>query len=222
MKVKNNFTLIELLVVIAIIAILAAMLLPALNKAREMGKRAKCTNNLKQLGLAVASYANDYDGRFPGSDIISSNGCPRGYLQVYKLAPYINARRPPNAASGTGGIHSTFRFVLGEPGNLLNASTQLVVCPSSNSIDVMYNYAWNRYLCGAPKPATGPYYVKYQRSIQIKNPSQIPVLGDGTDPLASYKTYCGLEYRHNGSANILLVDYHVDSIKEILTEANLR
>jgi prepilin-type processing-associated H-X9-DG protein len=198
------------------------MLLPALNKAREMGKRAKCTNNLKQLGLAIASYANDYDGRFPGSDIGSTTGYPTGYNQVDKLAPYINARRPPNAAVGTGGIYSTYRFVLGEPGNLRNASTQLVVCPSSNSIDVAYNYSWNRYLCGTPKPATGPYYVKYQRPIQIKKPSQIPVLGDGSDPLASYKTYCGLEYRHNGSSNILLVDFHVDSIKEILTEANLR
>jgi prepilin-type N-terminal cleavage/methylation domain-containing protein len=62
---SGAFTLIELLVVIAIIAILAAMLLPALSKARESGKRAACVNNLHQIGIGFAMFADDNNGQMP-------------------------------------------------------------------------------------------------------------------------------------------------------------
>ncbi len=65
LKKSNGFTLIELLVVIAIIAILAAILFPAFAKARESARRASCSSNLKQIGLGIMQYAQEYDESYP-------------------------------------------------------------------------------------------------------------------------------------------------------------
>src|SRR5438046_10662363 len=79
---KRAFTLVELLVVIGIIAILIAMLLPALNSARERANRIKCASNLRQLAQAMRIYASDNKDQYPRTKYVVNQGvqCLTGYL----------------------------------------------------------------------------------------------------------------------------------------------
>ena len=84
-RINAAFTLIELLIVIAIITILAAILFPVFARARENARRSACQSNLKQLGLGIAQYTQDYDERYPSVSEGQSKLISAGALQYWPL-----------------------------------------------------------------------------------------------------------------------------------------
>jgi prepilin-type N-terminal cleavage/methylation domain-containing protein/prepilin-type processing-associated H-X9-DG protein len=147
---QRGFTLIELLVVIAIIGVLIALLLPAVQQAREAARRTQCTNNLKQLGLAVHNYESSY-GTLPlkGSFIGVGTAKPLWHLEwsiTAKILPYIEQGALFNACN--------FSLDYKDPSNVTVAVTQvgLILCPSEVNTDPVVisdgtfsvtNYGWN-------------------------------------------------------------------------------
>jgi prepilin-type N-terminal cleavage/methylation domain-containing protein/prepilin-type processing-associated H-X9-DG protein len=138
MRRRSAFTLIELLVVIAIIAVLIALLLPAVQAAREAARRAQCTNNLKQLGLAVHNYLTvtnvlPMQSMYPASASISSGwsyGWPLALLPNLEQTPLFNAF---NFSIGVPGLGTDPGYV---SGNTTVEFVQLaaLICPSDGTV----------------------------------------------------------------------------------------
>ena len=200
---KNYFTIIELLVVISIIVMLAAMLLPALKKAKDKANEIKCISNLKQFGQASAMYMNDNDGYMPhryAANTILWYKCFEDYLPIYS-APHTAENYPSKVPN-------------------------VYTCPSSSGISggTGTNDSWMPDNWGVPPMS---YCINNQLSVPFRftvflNPADLIMLADGNsryfdqfqvDQLKG--TLARLAWRHTNRINVLFVPGNVQNTGKI-------
>ena len=230
---RNGFTLIELLVVIAIIAILAAILLPVLAKAKEKALQTQCISNYKQIGVAVQIYVEDFGGYFPIASYTDSSG--NSIVWTKELGPYLP-----------------------QQGNKVTSTENKVfICPSANYKGPLPNGLSRTCACtGAmlglnPPPSTSltatlarkatPLLTPSETLVAVEAKQESPLANPPSDfsysniqwnsstaaaakkdlALAKNNLMTALDFRHNASRNmaVLYADTSVRSIS-ILTATN--
>ncbi len=224
------FTLIELLAVVAIIGILSALIFPSLSGARSSADTAKCTSNLRLMGLAFKSYAQDNDGYYPAPRYVNtgtpaSNPNPQGATWQLELAPYT---------TGPLRANNIYRLKEVPPNNNVQYCAAYVrLFPSitairDNGYNAMgYGMNINMNVSGQDINFSGRIWNRF-KEIAIVRPATSILIGDSSDyhldcssggwskiqPSSvkpdGYNT--GAPTRHRGKANYLYADGHVEAL----------
>lgn len=197
---RRGFTLIELLTVIAIMGILASMLFPSFTRAREMARRSSCASNMKQLGLGMLQYVQDYDERYPKAGNWQKWGDDGHWVKGVNNEPIAKftsgenyARETGRRANVAGG--AVFPYIKSE---------QIFVCPSSrDGRETGLSYSMNCVLAG-------------QAEFAVINSTDVVLLVDEAYPSDGFfwasdhnDASDQMTQIHNGGGNLLFVDGHV-------------
>jgi len=208
----GGFTLIELLVVVAIISILAAILFPVFARARENARRASCQSNLKQIGLGIMQYVQDYDEILPSESVTDSSPLPNGDATTYHLwqhmiQPYLKSYQifncPSNTETWDGHYTDHLSYGMDYAPAYYTAATNAAgvgitePCASNCGVDVGSK---NIGLAGVEDVA-GTIYI-------VDSTHYLVTVGTNTNPPYPYA-----RDRHLDTLNCLFFDGHVKSMK---------
>lgn len=227
---SRGFTLVELLVVIGIIAVLLAMLLPALGSAREQAKSVKCLSNLRQLSLLASMYCNNNGGTYPIAYYTDSAG-------AFHCWDFTAAPAPAAPSGGVGAPPS----VSMQPGVLWTdaAGIEIQQCPSyegssGGTPDPYTGYNYNTSGIGHGDQETIEAPVKAQ---QVRRPAEIALFGDGqyyagpdkfmrspfptaADAHFPYRAAGTQGYRHLHHTNVVYCDGHAAAVLDAFTNTS--
>lgn len=215
---KNAFTLIELLVVVAIIAILAAILFPVFARARENARRSSCQSNLKQIGLGIFQYTQDYDETMPSAWI--GGGYPGTARWMDLTQPYIKSTQIFNCPSDSGmglpyAVGDTTKYgsyayngTYYDSPTVDNGTTVNGVSKGPNGRSIASIAAVSTTLLAADADTAADGVDSFQ--------SAWASLGDdpgGVDNSTSPKRFQRLRERHLETLNVLFCDGHVKALR---------